>query len=339
MDVETDQKKSLWKQHRLFLFLTGTGQVVLLLLLIILFSICVKPGLIVGILQRGLDIEGSPINSYEPDKETGEELLDNGILYVNDISYGESYPNSYLDILYPDGREQAQKPTIVYLHGGSFFAGDKSADNVMALHRLDYLYEQMALEGYNFVTINYVLIPEGHFPDPLLQINQALNYLVSHQSELRLDMSDVTLFGHSSGASFVAQYGALLSSQEYRDLFPFIPDPLLTPENIRALVVDDVPLDIRYLGPLPVRFVFGAYLNSSLLLLDRQKNKAYSCLRFVTENYPRTFLSCATAYGIQKSFPYMAQRLTDLGVENEFYYPDEAVYGKTEPGFLLELTP
>ncbi len=64
--------------------------------------------------------------------EPGEHLKENGILYVNDLKYGDTYPNSYLDISHPDGRAQEEKPTIVYFHGGGFFGGDKCMGDPLA---------------------------------------------------------------------------------------------------------------------------------------------------------------------------------------------------------------
>lgn len=46
---------------------------------------------------------GAPANSFEPRKAPGEHLREDGVLYVNDVCHSEKYPNSHLDIYYPDG--------------------------------------------------------------------------------------------------------------------------------------------------------------------------------------------------------------------------------------------
>ncbi|MBQ1923251.1 MAG: hypothetical protein II189_05465, partial [Lachnospiraceae bacterium] len=39
-----------------------------------------------------------------------------------------------------------------------------------------YLIDDLCAKGYNIVNVDYVLVPEGHFPDPLIQANQAFAY-------------------------------------------------------------------------------------------------------------------------------------------------------------------
>ena len=43
---------------------------------------------------------GMEVNSFAPRKEQGENIRDDGIVYVNDICYGDVYPNPYGDLLF-----------------------------------------------------------------------------------------------------------------------------------------------------------------------------------------------------------------------------------------------
>ncbi len=69
--------------------------------------------------------KGHKPNEWESWREPATTILDNGLVLKNDIKYGATYPNSFLDIWYPNGSGE-KRPTIVYFHGGGFIFGDKS---------------------------------------------------------------------------------------------------------------------------------------------------------------------------------------------------------------------
>ena len=134
----------------------------------------------------------------------------------------------------------------------------------------------MIQAGFNFVNVNYVLMPDYHFPDPLIQISEAVNYLVEHGAELGLDMEDVVLFGQSAGAELAAQYAAVLSNGEYRALFSFTREPRLQVSDIRAAVIDDAPLEVELLEGLPIKILTGAYLQDSVFLWNKTDGELVS---------------------------------------------------------------
>ena len=53
--------------------------------------------MVVGLLQSALYPNGQAVNPTEPLNESNRRIKDNGQLYVNEIKFGETYPNSYLD--------------------------------------------------------------------------------------------------------------------------------------------------------------------------------------------------------------------------------------------------
>ncbi|WP_226345519.1 alpha/beta hydrolase [Agilicoccus flavus] len=150
--------------------------------------VVVKPQVAVGALQTALYRDGAEINPKHPLHPPQERVRDNGILYRNDIRFGDTFPNSFLDISYATADKTVPRPTIIYWHGGGFFGGDKAmGDPMAASDDSNKLFDELILEGYNLVNINYVLVPDHHFPDPVLQMNEAVNYLVAHAEELHLD--------------------------------------------------------------------------------------------------------------------------------------------------------
>ena len=91
------------------------------------------PQIIIGGIQKMLYRNGKPINSYQPFAPAMRRVKENGQLYVTEIQYGTDYPNSYLDITYPNEDTTVCRPTVIYFHGGGFFGGDKSMGDPMAV--------------------------------------------------------------------------------------------------------------------------------------------------------------------------------------------------------------
>ena len=308
---------------------------IVLLAAILFGAVLLRPSIVTDALQSLIYQDKSDINPSSPRREPGQAVRSNGILYVNDIKYGETYPNSYLDISYPSSDTSVKRTTVIYFHGGGFFAGDKVLGDPMA-ERDDStaLFDKMIQAGFNFVNVNYVLMPDYHFPDPLIQISEAVNYLVEHGAELGLDMEDVVLFGQSAGAELAAQYAAVLSNGEYRALFAFTKEPRLQVSDIRAAVIDDAPLEVELLEGLPIKILAGAYLQDSVFLWDKAEADRFSATRYITPNYPRSFLTAGTDDGFPEIMQHFADRLAGHGVEHEYFYTDEATYGLTKHGFL-----
>ena len=147
-------------------------------------------------------------------------------------------------------------------------------------------------------------------------------------------MEDVVLFGQSAGAELAAQYATVLSNEEYRALFAFTKEPRLQVSDIRAAVIDDAPLEVELLEGLPIKILAGAYLQDSVFLWDKAEADRFSATRYITPNYPRSFLTAGTDDGFPEIMQHFADRLAGHGVEHEYFYTDEATYGLTKHGFL-----
>ena len=61
--------------------------------------------------------KGHKPNEWEPWHEPGVKKLENNLICRNDVKYGETYPNSFADIWYPDDSGE-KRPVVVYFHGG-----------------------------------------------------------------------------------------------------------------------------------------------------------------------------------------------------------------------------
>lgn len=284
------------------------------------------PQLLIGLFQ-GYQNQ----NSYEPrfGLTPGKTVRENGIVYLNDIKYGEEYPNSFLDISYPDGEIEKPRPTFLYIHGGGFFGGDKIAGDPLAVNTdSNYLFDSITHEGYNLVNINYALVPQYRFPTPELQLDQAIAFLLEHAGEYHLDMTDVTIMGQSGGAVMTAQYGAMISNPEYAKLYGIT--PALSPEAVRCLVIDDAPLIFDHFDRSGKRLL-GNFISGNSFPSKEQKDM-YDPIGYVTGTYPTSFVigNNYNGNGYAYDMEQLYNRLRAGGVDCEFFY--EPYEDGTEPG-------
>lgn len=300
-------------------------------------AIALKPQLAISVIQSALYPNGKAINPTEPLNPPSQRVKENGIYYRNDIKYGATYPNSFLDISYPSEDTNVDRPTIIYFHGGGFFGGDKAmGDPLAANDDSNYLFDKLVQEGYNLVNVNYVLVPDYHFPDPIIQMNEAVNYLVEHQKELGLNMNKVIFFGQSAGAVMVGQYGAILSNPDYKTLYELTQEPKLTRAQVQTMVIDDAPFQIPS-GNLALDLMISNYLDDNFLWRKSDLLEQYNPIPYLSANYPPSIMLAGTADGFPEDMRAFSDKLSQLGVENTYFHTDEETYGLTAHGYLSNL--
>ena len=121
-------KKRKHKALKVFSIVLG---IIILILGILYAYFTTHTQAIVGMIQK-LTYGDKPFNSYEPFYPPMEGGKENGQYLISEINYGTDYPNSFLDIIYPDENTKEDRPTLFYFHGGGFFAGSKNMGDPMA---------------------------------------------------------------------------------------------------------------------------------------------------------------------------------------------------------------
>ena len=270
--------------------------------------------IIVGTIQKLSAGTVNTANIYEPLGEPMEGLKDNGQYVITEIKYSENYPNSYLDITYPNADRDATNPTLIYFHGGGFFGGSKSVGDPLAENDATALLDDICAEGFNLVNIDYVLVPEYHFPDPLIQANEAFRFLTEHSEEYHLDMNRVVIMGSSAGAIMTSQMGSVITNPEYADALGI--SPVLKPEQIMAVVLDDAPLAYDKFS-LGTKILVGNYVKGSIFL-NREEVNRYNNILWVDSNYPPAVLLGSEYYVDMRD---MDKALTEAGVVHELVDP------------------
>lgn len=317
MDEATLKKK--YKGRKIFLSICG---VLIVLLLTLYFIATNNTQIVIGMLQK-LSYGDNPINSYESFYEPISRKKDNGQYLISEINYDSEYPNGFLDITYPNENRDVDRPTLFYFHGGGFFAGSKNMGDPMAATEATYLLDDICAAGYNIVNVDYALVPDYRFPVPLIQANRAFAYIQEHDDEYHLNMDNVVIMGSSAGAIMASQLGSIITNPEYAELLGIT--PALKPEQVKAVVIDDAPLDYKAFS-LAAKINIGNYVKGSIYLLE-EEIKQYDNIQNLTADYPAAVL-LGSEY--RHDMEVMHEELNKLGCEHLHIDP-YIEYGLTKP--------
>lgn len=183
------------------------------------------PGVIVAAPTPTPSPSPSPTPSPTPTASSTQVVTEN-IQYGLGATANGDVP-LLLDLYQPEANCAANRPTVLFVHGGGFTGGDKVSGN--AIFRA----EQMNARGFNFVSINYRLDPDDPLPsaeyvavvddviadgfgdpnEPRLDAIaaafedtvSALNFLRDNEDTYCADTSRVAYWGSSAGAVTVLQ--------------------------------------------------------------------------------------------------------------------------------------
>jgi acetyl esterase len=273
---------------------------------------------------------GEQPNSFEPRRPPADSMQGEGIRVRTDLRYGTEYPNSFLDIWYPTSDGRASRPTVIYMHGGGFFMGSKNWGDPLAgggpSGALQEPIKLIAKQGFNVVNLDYALAPEYRYPVPLIQLNQAIDFLQAHSAEYGLDMTRVIIMGGSAGAQLSAQYGLVVTDPAYAADLGI--NPAIEPSHVKGLVLFSAPLKLSGFG-WRMNAMMWAYLGTQDLENSMQVRQT-DILAHVTPAYPPTYITDGNQ---PDTFPEhakaMSRLLTKVGVDHVFNYhePSEVRLG------------
>lgn len=278
-------------------------------------------------------------NDEGADAAVAHEVQADGVDVTYDVSYGQDFPSSYLDVYHvADGA-----PTVVYVHGGDYCFGDKQFEKPAVLGAYGgtgsrdgyfaYLEAYLAA-GYNVVSINYALTPEYRYPTPLIQLSEAMTYLGKNAQSLGLDMDDVTLIGSVTGANIVGAYALAQSDVSYA-LWLGLPNDFAN-GKIRAVVLNSGVLDngglsdtdnwvMDYIGDACVR----SYFNTATMNGAEGLNQS-NIITQTRTSFPPTYLSDGSVKSFADQAELFSRRLDALGVTNELH-----IYEGQGNGFMF----
>ncbi len=92
-------------------------------------------------------------------------------------------------------------PTVIFVHGGSWLGGDKSAGEVA------YFAPDLVARGYIVVSVNYRLAPRYKWPAMIEDVKCAIRSLRANAALYHIDPNRIGLIGSSAGGQLVAVAG------------------------------------------------------------------------------------------------------------------------------------
>jgi acetyl esterase len=239
-----------------------------------------------------------------------------GVVSTLDIAYGEGR-DEVLDIFRPEAATQPL-PTIVWVHGGAWIAGDKA-------EIANYL-KIIAAQDYTVVGVNYTLAPTARYPEPVEQVSRALAFLVANADDFGIDATRIALAGDSAGGHIAAQLANITTAPAYAAAIG-IP-PALAPEQLRAMLLfcgaynlDLIDFDGGFSWFL--RSVLWSYTGSQAP--DNQGALAtFSVAAHVTPQFPPAFITAGNDDPLEAQSHDMAEKLEAQGVVvDTLFYPDD----------------
>lgn len=103
-----------------------------------------------------------------PKDDRPKQYLDQQVMVFKDIVYPSKLPNNSFDF-YKTNPSVDKKALVIWVHGGGFVGGDK-------LEVKNYV-TRLASQGYAVIVLNYQLVPAAKYPEPVMQVAEAVTYI------------------------------------------------------------------------------------------------------------------------------------------------------------------
>lgn len=228
-----------------------------------------------------------------------------------DVSYESAFENGMLDVYAAKGEDAL--PLIVYAHGG-YYVGDDKAD-------FAYYCQTLASRGYTVANINYQLAPEGPYPTQMLQVNEAIRFLLAHAEEYRIDPARIFIGGDSAGGHLSSQMGLYYTNPAFQERIGG--EPAIAKEQLRGVI-----LHCGYYNIDTLRATRFPMIADSVWMMTGEKHyegteagKSMNTVAWVTADYPATFIDCGDKDSFITQAHEMIAALEAQGVEVVSYLP------------------
>lgn len=251
--------------------------------------------------MRNFDIPTMRRQIREHDEKRDADLIEPDTLEMfKNLSYGPHGIENTFDIYYPKGTNSCL-PTIINIHGGGFFYGDKE------LYRFYTMY--LATQGFTVVNFNYRLAPEHQYPAPLEDTNALMNWLIKHGKDYHVDLDHLFLIGDSAGGQLVEQYTTITSNSTYAQKFSFESATI----RFRAVAMNCSAYFIGQKDAINQEFPF--YFGETLTPILKTQ---FPVENYITADFPPAFIATATHDFLKDVAQPLADLLKEKGIETVY---------------------
>jgi acetyl esterase/lipase len=228
-----------------------------------------------------------------------------------DASYGSAFDNGVLDVYAAKGGKPL--PLIVYAHGG-YYVGDGKRS-------FSYYCQALAARGYVVANINYQLAPEGQYLTQMLQVNEALHFLMERTEQYRIDPQKIFIGGDSAGAHLSSQMGLYYANPDFQSRIGG--EPAIAADQLRGVI-----LHCGYYNIDTLRATGFPLIADSVWMMTGEKHyegteaaNSMNTVAWVTADYPATFIDCGDKDPFLSQAQEMIAALEGQGVEVVSFLP------------------
>ncbi|MEN9919125.1 MAG: hypothetical protein RL662_1561 [Bacteroidota bacterium] len=294
----------------------------------IFLSSCNKVRFTSAIIRKGFTSDGRKTN-----EALGKYVPDSISCIQNQLYSGNTGVGNYMDIYFPSKviDYKTALPTIVWVHGGAWVAGDKG--EVANYCKL------LASKGYTVVAINYSLAPEKNYPAPLSDLNDAFRYIIQHAQRLHIDIHQLFLAGDSAGSHIAVQFANMVNVPSYAQAVGIM--PVIVSLQLKGLIL--------YCGPYDTKRVnlegdFGKFIKTVLWAYSGTEdfiNNEYfattSVVDYITDQFPPSFISVGNNDPLASQSKTLAQKLIVNKVVVDTLFFDDDYQPKLEHEYQFKL--
>jgi len=228
-----------------------------------------------------------------------------------DASYQSAFDNGVLDVYAAKGEKPL--PLIVYAHGG-YYVGDDKRD-------FAWYCQSLAARGYVVANLNYQLAPEGRYPTQMLQVNEAVRFLLSRAEQYRIDPQKIFLGGDSAGAHLSSQMGLYYTNPAFQARIGG--EPAISPDQLIGMI-----LLCGYYNIDALRASGFLMIADSMWMLTGEKYyegtelaKSMNTIAWLTPAYPPVFICSGDKDAFLPQAQEMIYALVGQGVEVVSFLP------------------
>lgn len=228
-----------------------------------------------------------------------------------DVPYESAFDNGVLDVFAAKGDKPL--PLIVYAHGG-YYVGDDKRD-------FSYYCQTLASRGYAVANMNYQLAPEGRYPTQMLQVNEAIAFLLRHAEGYRIDPARVFIAGDSAGAHLSSQMGLYYTNPAFQARIGGT--PAIAKEQLKGVI-----LHCGYYNIDTLRATGFPMIADSVWMMTGEKQyegteaaNSMDTVAWVTPEYPPVFIDCGDKDSFLSQAEEMIDALAAQGVDVTSYLP------------------